>query len=90
MMLRAFPFLLVLALPLSAQADQAAATACAAGLSAEGKLIYAKTAPEVTPATDLREAVTAVARSMVIGGQMTREVARPAAEAAGECLKLLK
>lgn len=90
MMLRALPLLLVLALPASAFADQAGATACAAGLSADGKLIYAKTAPEVTPTTDLKEAVTAVARSMVMGGQMSREVARPAAEAAGECLKMLK
>ena len=81
--------LLVLAGPLPALADQAAASACAAGLSADGKLIYDRTAPTVTPATDLREAVIAVARPMVMEGKMTREAARPAAEAAGECLKLL-
>jgi len=76
--------------PIVAHADQAAATACSGGLSPEAKMIYGKVAPSVTPKTDLKEALTAVVRPMVINGSLTRDAARTAAADAGECLKLLK
>ena len=76
--------------PAVAQADQAAATACSGGLSPEAKTIYGKVAPSVTPATDIKEALTSAVRPMVMNGSMKRDVARTAAEEAGECLKLLK
>ncbi|MDP1840619.1 MAG: hypothetical protein Q8N31_23140 [Reyranella sp.] len=53
-------------------------------------MIYDKAAPTVTAKTDIRDAVTGVARPLVMNGTMSRDAARPAAEAAGECLKLLK
>jgi len=87
-------FLVVLGLillPASAHAaDQAAASACAAQLSKDGQLLYGKVAPTMTPKTDIKDALTGVARPMVMGGSMSRDNARTAAEAAGECLKFLK
>lgn len=76
--------------PVFAKADQAAATACAGGLSPEAKTIYGKVAPSITPKTDIKEALTSAVRPMVMNGSMTRDVARTAAEDASECLKLLK
>lgn len=85
--------LLLGALPMSAataHADQAAANACASKLSKEGQLLYEKAAPTVTPTNDIKEALTEVARPLVMNGTMSRGTARAAAEAAGECMKLAK
>lgn len=82
--------LMLFFLPTAVLADQASAAACSAGLSSDAKLIYDKTAPTVKPATVIKDALSAVVRPMVMNGSMTRAVARPAAEAASECLKLLK
>lgn len=90
MVTRAVVLALLLAVPAAAQADQAAAAACASQLSKDGRTIYDKAAPTVTAKTDIRDAVTGVARPLVMNGTMSRDAARPAAEAAGECLKLLK
>lgn len=81
----------LLSLPVAVQAaDQAAASACAAQLSKDGQLLYGKVAPTMTPQTNIKDALTGVARPMVMGGSMSRDTARTAAEAAGECLKFLK
>jgi hypothetical protein len=80
----------MVSMPMFAHADQAAATACSASLSPDGKLVYEKVAPSVTPKTDLKEAVTSAVRPLVLNGSMKREQARTAAEEAGECLRLLK
>ena len=77
-------------IPAVVRADQASALACSASLSSDAKLIYDKTAPTVKPDTIIKDALSAVVRPMVMNGSMTQAVARPAAEAAGECLKLLK
>jgi hypothetical protein len=90
MLTRTIALALLLALPTAAQADQATASACANQLSPNGRMIYDKTAPTVTAKTDIKDAVTGVARPLVMNGTMSRDAARPAAEAAGECLKLLK
>ncbi|MDP1965419.1 MAG: hypothetical protein Q8K93_24810 [Reyranella sp.] len=91
MPLRTIAFsLFLLALPAVAQADQAAASACANQLSKDGRTIYDRTAPTVTAKTDIKDAVTSTTRPLVMNGSMSRDAARPAAEAAGECLKLLK
>ena len=85
------PLLGLLLLPVGVQAaDQAAASTCAAQLSKDGQLLYGKVAPTMTPKTDIKDALTGVARPMVMGGSMSRDNARVAAEAAGECLKFLK
>jgi hypothetical protein len=84
-----FLFLLGLAiLPVAVQADQAAATACAAKLSKEGQMLYEKAAPTVSPTNNIKDALTSVARPLVMNGTLSRAVARDAAEAAGECMKL--
>lgn len=75
-------------LPAAVQADQAAAAACAAKLSKEGQMLYEKAAPTVSPSNNIKDALTAVARPLVMNGTLSRAVARDAAEAAGECMKL--
>jgi hypothetical protein len=87
----AFLSLLGLAmLPAVVQADQAAAAACAAKLSPEGQMLFNQASPKVTPTNDIKEALTSVARPLVMNGTMSRSTARDAAEAAGECMKLAK
>lgn len=75
-------------LPASGRADQAAASACAAKLSKEGQMLYNQAAPTVSPTNNIKDALTAVARPLVMNGTMSRATARDAAEAAGECMKL--
>ena len=72
----------------SGQADQAAAAACASKLSKEGQMLYNQAAPTVSPTNSIKDALTAVARPLVMNGTMSRSAARDAAEAAGECMKL--
>ncbi len=81
---------MLLVIPAVVRADQASALACSASLSSDAKLVYDKTAPTVKPDTIIKDALSAVVRPMVMNGSMAQAVARPAAEAAGECLKLLK
>ena len=90
MTLRPLALLVLLALPGAAHADQAAATACSARLSKDGQMFYNKVAPTVTASTDIREALQGVARPLVMDGILSRDAARTAAEAAGECLKHLR
>ncbi len=80
--------LAVCLLPAVAYADRDAADACAAKLSNDGQMLYAEALPKVTPQNDIKAALTAVARPLVMKGTMSRDVARTAAEAAGECMKL--
>ena len=91
MRLRCLPLLALFLLPAVAQAaDPAAATACSAKLTPDGQMFYGKIAPKMTPATDVREELEEVGRPLVMAGSRSRATARAAAEAAGECLKLLK
>ena len=80
--------LAVFLLPVAAFADRAAADACATKLSQDGQMLYAEALPKVTPQNDIKAALTAVARPLVMKGTMSRDAARSAAEAAGECMKL--
>ncbi|MFK8251106.1 hypothetical protein [Ancylobacter terrae] len=80
----------LLALGTAARADKAAGDACAASLNASGKAIYAATLPGLSASTDLRAAVTASTRSLVQAGKVSMGDARPAAEAAGQCLQLAR
>jgi azurin len=73
-----------------AAASQADAKSCAAGLDANSQLIFNTVLPSVTPSIDLRTAVTDATKSLVMSGKLPRAEARPAAMAAGECLKLAK
>ncbi len=71
-------------------ADKASANACAGKLPPEAKQIYAATIGDVAPGVDLKEAVRGRTKGLVMGGKLSRDQARPAAEAAGECLKLAR
>jgi hypothetical protein len=87
--LTAAALILLVAAP-AAHADRAAADRCAASLPPGSRAIYAQSIPAVLSGQTIADAITPVARSMVMGGSMARADARPAAEAAGECLKLLR
>lgn len=71
-----------------ALAGQAEAKSCAAGLDANGAQIFNAALPQVAPGADLKGVVTDVTKSLVMSGKVPRAEARPAAVAAGECLKL--
>lgn len=74
----------------SAAPDPQAASTCAAALSPDARTIYAAVAPKVTPTTELPDVVRSTTRGLVMGGQIPRANAKPAAEAAGACLAQLK
>jgi hypothetical protein len=44
--------------------------------------------PQVTPGVDLKAVVTTATKALVESGQVPMSAARPAAMAAGKCLKL--
>ena len=69
-------------------AGTAEATSCASGLDANGQAIFNTALPQVNPSADLKAIVTAVTKSLVSSGQVPMSSARPAAMAAGKCLKL--
>lgn len=74
----------------AAWADAKQAQSCAGGLAPESKLIYDSSAAEVSAGGDIKSVLESKTRALVIGGQIARSNARPNAEAAGACLKLLK
>lgn len=74
----------------SAAPDPKAASTCAASLSPDAKTIYAAVAPKVTPITNLPDTIRSTTTGLVMGGQVPRANAKPAAEAAGACLAQLK
>lgn len=67
-------------------ADRASADRCANALPAAGRTLYDAALPAVLRGTAIPDALRAAARPLVMGGSMTRDAARPAAEAAGACL----
>ncbi len=69
-------------------AGAAEATSCAAGLDANGQKIFNTAMPQVKPSADLKALVTATTKALVSSGQVPMSAARPAAMAAGKCLKL--
>ena len=81
---------LLLAAPLQAFADPAAAVKCQANLAPEAKLIYDTVFPLVTPTTVIRDVIKQQTRSLVLAGKVKRATARDSAKAAGECFRLLR
>lgn len=69
-------------------AGTAEATSCAAGLDTNSQAIFNAALPQVNPSADLKAVVTTVTKSLVSSGQLKMSAARPAAMAAGNCLKL--
>ncbi|HRJ62169.1 MAG TPA: hypothetical protein PKZ97_00255 [Azospirillaceae bacterium] len=74
----------------AAMADAASAAKCADGLSANGKTLYSATAPRVKPDSKIADELRATARPLVMGGTLSRDDAKVAAEEAGKCLALLQ
>jgi len=72
-----------------AVAPNAAATQCARGLPADSKMIYDASVQNMKSLATLRETVTEQTRSLVMSGKIGEAGARPAAEKAGECLRLM-
>ncbi|SFK52241.1 hypothetical protein [Methylocapsa palsarum] len=82
--------ILLLLAPSAAFADRQAADACAASLTSDSSAIYRATVARISPGVDVRDIVRSVTRAMVMSGTLDRAGAKPAAEAAGACLKLLR
>jgi hypothetical protein len=80
---------LVVAVPV-ARADRAAADHCAAALPPASQAIYNNSLAAVLHGQSAKDAITATTRSMVMGGTLSRADARPAAQAAGNCMQLLR
>ncbi|MEI7598250.1 MAG: hypothetical protein WCJ41_02905 [Aestuariivirga sp.] len=69
-------------------AGAAEATSCASGLDANGQTIFNAAMPQVAPGVDLKAVVTTATKALVESGKLPMSAARPAAMAAGQCLKL--
>ena len=69
-------------------AGSAEATSCASGLDTNGQAIFNAALPQVAPGADLKAVVTTATKALVESGQVPMSAARPAAMAAGKCLKL--
>jgi hypothetical protein len=72
-----------------AAAPNAAATQCARGLPADSKMIYDASVQNMKSLATLRDTVTEQTRSLVMSGKIGQAGARPAAEKAGTCLRLM-
>lgn len=72
--------------PGAALADRAAADRCAAGLQPLGKTLFERALPDILRGTEVSTALRTAALGLVMSGAVTRDAARPAAEAAGACL----
>lgn len=70
-----------------ARADAAAGDACAAKLSADGKLVYAAVVAANPTLETLRSKVEEQGRSLVMDRKIARGQARDNATAAGECVR---
>lgn len=79
---------LLLLLPAAAHAGVPEAKICAASLDVNAAMIFNATLPSVKPGADLRALVTATTKQLVMSGKLARADAKPAAMAAGACLKL--
>lgn len=77
------------AIPAAALADRKAGDACAAGLSAPSKDIYAKTVASNATPSSARAVVVAETERLISEGKLPALQARAAAEAAGACLELI-
>ena len=71
----------------TAHADSSASAACAAKLNPDGKAVYAAVAALKPTQETLKETVEKEARSLVMGGKISRGSARENATEAGECVK---
>ncbi|MEA1833934.1 hypothetical protein U8607_17745 [Methylobacterium durans] len=72
-----------------AQAGSGGAAQCAAGLPASSRIIYDASVRNMKGLDTLRDTVVAQTKSLVEAGKISEADARPAAEKAGTCLRML-
>jgi hypothetical protein len=72
-----------------AQAGSGGAAHCAAGLPADSRIIYDASVRNMKGLDTLRDTVVAQTKSLVEAGKISEADARPAAEKAGTCLRML-
>lgn len=76
--------------PAAALADRKAGDTCAAKLAADAKTIYEAAAPAIKADSVVKDVIVDKVRPLVMAGKLSRDAARAAAPAAGECLVLVK
>jgi hypothetical protein len=88
--MRNWLFVAVLILPSSiCEAGREEADTCARGLPANSRTVYGASVDEMRPGANNRQVVMETTDKLIIQGKISRNEARPAAEAAGKCLMLL-
>ena len=71
-----------------AYSNEAEATACAEMLQPQARLVFNAVSEQPTSSEPLRRVMAARVRELVFTDRLTRSAARPAAEAASECLRI--
>jgi len=82
--------LLLLIIAPAALADQVKAVKCAAGLQPDAQLIFNAVRSTPPPQKPLRSVLEARVRELVFMDHLSAHAARPAAEAASECLRIAR
>ena len=70
--------------------EGASGESCAAKLPPDASSVYQAAAPDMHHDTDLPSLLRGKVMAMVMGGQLRRSAARPAAEQAAACLQMLR
>jgi len=73
-----------------AHADKAAANSCAATLQPHARLVFDAVIATLLPELKLRSVIEARVRELVFMDRLMISAARPAAEAASECLRIAR
>jgi hypothetical protein len=71
-----------------AHADRVAANVCAASLQPHARLVFDAVIAKPEPGTALRSVLEARVRELVFMDRLMMDAARPAAEAASQCLRI--
>jgi hypothetical protein len=82
--------LLCLFVAQEAHADKAAAIVCAASLQPHARLVFDAVTDSPQPELTLRAAIEARIRELVFMNRLMVNAARPAAEAASQCLRIAR
>jgi len=73
-----------------AHADRVAANVCAASLQPHARLVFDFVSARPQPELSLRALLTARVRELIFTDKLMMNAARPAAEAASECLRIAR
>jgi hypothetical protein len=80
--------LICLTFGLEAHADNVGASRCAATLQPHARLVFDAVAARPQPQVTLRTLIEARVRELIFSDRLMMNAARPAAEAASECLRI--